>query len=50
MANDAPRLREFAKECRELARRVDCREDRERLEEMAKSWEQLAKQHRETPA
>jgi len=42
MANDAPKLRKLAKECRDWARQADRREDREKLEQMAKSWEALA--------
>jgi hypothetical protein len=44
MANDAPEFKKFAKECRDLARRVVNSGDREKLEEMAKAWEELAAQ------
>jgi len=46
MANGASELRERAKECRDLARRMERHEERERLEEMAKSWEELAAEAR----
>ena len=39
-----------AQECRELARRMPRREDRERLERMAEAWEELAEGHQKKSA
>ncbi len=42
MRGEKAQYRQNAKECRELARTMARAEDREKLEKMAQTWEELA--------